>query len=82
MPGSMNPDTGPGILGLAVFLITVVFMAIAVINLIPRFWGRKPASTFVPQPTIAMPARDTHSELRDQYAYMARHGYHEPVAVE
>ena len=76
----MNLDTGPGVLGTAVFIITVTFMAIAIINVLPRFWGRKLRSAVIIIPAASakrIPQRDTvllgpaRSESSDPYAYMA-----------
>jgi hypothetical protein len=36
MPGTMLPTTGPGVLGAAVFVITVTFAVLAVSSLLPR----------------------------------------------
>jgi hypothetical protein len=73
MPGSMNLATGPGILGIAVFLITITFMAIAVINLLPRFWGRKPTPAITPPQ--AAPVTPAYDNPYAPYVYTARHGY-------
>jgi hypothetical protein len=73
---NMNLSTGPGILGIAVFLITVTFMVIEVINLLPRFWGRKPKPAPAPitraatQPALSATTRSPGYETDDPYAYM------------